>query len=175
VRVPNRQTSDLYKPTPAVQGLVGLAVNGQAVANPQIEKGYALIKRDWKAGDRVEFTVPLQVQKVKSIDEVAANRGRMALKYGPLVYNIEAADNGAQGLISPIDVNAPLTTEWRPDLLQGVMVIKGKFADGSDLLAIPNYARNNRQGRSIVWMLDAPPAPGTGAPGGGRRGGGGED
>ena len=38
---------------------------------------------------------------------------------------------------------APLTTEWK-DLLGGVMVIKGAFADGTPLMAIPNYARTNR-------------------------------
>ena len=45
-----------------------------------------------------------------------------------------------------LDPNVGLTTEWRPDLLDGVMVIKGKFTDGSTMTAIPNYARNNRQG-----------------------------
>ena len=65
----------------------------------------------------------------------------MALRYGPLVYNIEQVDQ---------DINKSsarmlrLTAEWRGDLLGGVMVIKGKFADGSPMLAIPNYARTNR-------------------------------
>jgi hypothetical protein len=38
-----------------------------------------------------------------------------------------------------------LTTEWKPGFLGGVTVIKGTFADGSPLLAIPNYARYNRE------------------------------
>ena len=84
----------------------------------------------------------MKVQRVKCIDEVAANRGRVALRNGPLVYNIESVDgNNMDGVLEP---DAELTTEWRPDLLGGVMVIKGKFADGSPLVAIPNYARNNR-------------------------------
>jgi len=48
-----------------------------------------------------------------------------------------------------------LTTEWKPDLLkavdgapEGVLVIKGAFANGSPLIAIPNYARNNRNTRN---------------------------
>jgi hypothetical protein len=41
--------------------------------------------------------------------------------------------------------DAPLAAEWHGDLLGGVMAIKGKFADGSPLLAIPNYTRMNRQ------------------------------
>jgi len=41
---------------------------------------------------------------------------------------------------------APLGTQWRADLLGGVMLITGKWANGSDLVAIPNYARMNRGG-----------------------------
>jgi hypothetical protein len=40
--------------------------------------------------------------------------------------------------------NEPLQAEWRPDLLGGVMVITGKWQDGSPMLAVPNYARMNR-------------------------------
>jgi hypothetical protein len=32
------------------------------------------------------------------------------------------------------------------------MTVHGTFADGSPLVAIPNYARLNRGGRSLVWM-----------------------
>lgn len=172
VRVPDRKTSDIYKPTPEVKGLLNLVVNGEKIAAPTIQNGYALITRQWKTGDKIEFEVPMTPQKVKSIDQVAANRGRIAIKYGPLVYNIEAADGN--NLNAQVDVNAPLSTEWRPDFLEGVMVIKGKFVGGADLLAIPNYARNNRQGRSIVWMVDDPAAAGANAPAGRRGGGAGE-
>ena len=40
--------------------------------------------------------------------------------------------------------DAELKTEWKPDLLGGVMVIKGSFTDGSPMMAIPNYTRMNR-------------------------------
>ena len=50
--------------------------------------------------------------------------------------------------------NAPLTAEYRPDLLDGVVVIRGKFADGKPMLAIPYYARANRGGRYAVWIRD---------------------
>ncbi len=50
--------------------------------------------------------------------------------------------------------DAALTTQWKPDLLQGVVVVNAEGADGKPLLAIPNYARNNRSGRSAVWIRD---------------------
>ena len=37
---------------------------------------------------------------------------------------------------------------------EGVLVIKAEGADGSPLMAIPNYARTNRTGRSTVWIRD---------------------
>lgn len=150
IRVPNRQTSELYTNTPAIQGLTSFAINGKAT-KPTIENGYAVLSRTWKAGDKVEWEVPLQVQRIKASDKIAATRGRVALRYGPLVYNIESVDQNVESILAP---TAPLSTEWRPDLLGGVMVIKGSFADGKPMMAIPNYARLNRGGRSIVWMKD---------------------
>jgi hypothetical protein len=108
---------------------------------PVIDKGYAVITRSWKAGDRIEAVLPLKVQRVRADEKIEADRNRVALRYGPLIYNIEQVDQDITKALSP---DSPLTTEWRGDLLGGVMVIKGKFADGSPMLAIPNYARTNR-------------------------------
>jgi DUF1680 family protein len=148
VRVPDRTTSQLYTPTPAVSGLKSLAVNGEAIS-PKIENGYAIITRKWKAGDTVDLVLPMKIQVVKADERVAADRGRVALRYGPLIYNVEKADQPDLNLALG---SAPLTTEWRGDLLDGVMAIKGEWADGSPLLAIPNYARENRGGSSVVWL-----------------------
>jgi DUF1680 family protein len=140
LRVPNRTTSKLYKPTPEVNGIVSLAVNGAPV-KPVMEKGYAIITRNWKSGDKIELELPLKVQRVQAVEQIASTRGKMALRYGPLIYNVEKAD---QDITTALSANSALTTEWRGDLLGGITTIKGKFADGSPLLAIPNYARVNR-------------------------------
>ena len=82
------------------------------------------------------------------------------MRYGPLIYNVERAD---QPNINLALGSAPLKPEWRGDLLDGVMVIKGQWADGSPLVAIPNYARENRIAQetnrgpgpdSVVWFKD---------------------
>ena len=142
VRVPNRSVSELYASTPDANGLVSLAVNGSPVKQ-KIENGYAVIDRTWKPGDRIELELPMRVQRIRALDKIEADQGKVALRYGPLVYNIEKVDVGDIGKVLPPD--APLTTEWRGDLLGGVMVIKGTFADGSPMVAIPNYARMNRE------------------------------
>ncbi len=142
VRVPDRTTSKLYVESPVVRGVKRFAVNGQQVT-PTIQKGYAVVTREWKAGDRIELELPMEPQRVVADPRIKANTGLAALMYGPLVYNVEAADNHTidQGLAA-----GPLRTQWNPDLLGGVLVIKGQWADGSELSAIPNYARMNRVG-----------------------------
>ena len=142
VRIPNRSTSKLYTELPAIRGVKSFSVNGKSVS-PHIEKGYAVVTREWKAGDRIELELPMEPQRVVADRRVKADLGTVALKYGPLVYNVETADN--QEIEQELS-NAPLTTEWRPDLLGGVMVIKGTWKDGSPMIAIPNYARMNRVG-----------------------------
>jgi DUF1680 family protein len=143
VRVPDRKTSELYTSTPEVKGLKSFSVNGKSMT-PKIENGYAVVTRDWKAGDKIELELPMEVQRIKSDEKIVSNKGLTALRYGPLIYNVERADQpDINGVIS----SKPLSTEWRGDLLEGVMVIKGSWADGSPLTAIPNYARNNRLGQ----------------------------
>jgi DUF1680 family protein len=149
IRVPNRGVSSLYKGTPEAGGISSLAVNGSAV-KPVIDKGYAVITRTWKAGDRIDLVLPLRVQRVKASEKIEADRGRVALRYGPLIYCIEQVDQDITKALSP---GSALAAEWRKDLLGGVMAIKGTFADGSPMLAIPYYARMNRQ-----------PAPASGSP-----------
>jgi len=145
IRIPTRDVSALYTATPKADGLSGLRVNGRAVT-PKLVNGYASITRAWSAGDTIEFELPMRVQRVHADAKIAANVGRVALRYGPLVYNIEKVDQDIDGVLAP---DATLATQWRGDLLGGVTVITGAFADGRPMMAIPHYARFNRQ----------PPAP----------------
>ena len=140
VRVPNRQTSELYTEMPEITGLTSISVNGVAI-HPAIEHGYAVIRRVWKKGDRVDLELPMEIQKVTADPRISADSGRVALRYGPLLYNVEGADNGS---ISGRIGTAPLKLVWADTLLGGVMTIRGQWADGTPLVAIPNYARMNR-------------------------------
>jgi hypothetical protein len=155
VRTPDRGVSSLYKSAPDANGIASLAVNGAAV-KPAIDKGYAAITRAWKAGDRIDFVLPMKIQRVRAAEQLEADRNKVALRYGPLVYNIERVDQDIAKVLSP---ESALTTEWKPDLLGGVVSIQGKFADGSPVMAIPNYARMNRE------PVLPPPAPRAGSPG----------
>jgi hypothetical protein len=140
IRIPNRSTSKLYTEAPLVSGVKRFSVNGVDI-KPRVEKGYAVVTREWKTGDRIEFEFPMEPQRVKADSRIKADVGLVALRYGPLVYNVETADQ--PNIDEPLS-SAPLKMEWRDDLLGGMMVIKGKWQDGTPMLAIPNYARMNR-------------------------------
>jgi uncharacterized protein len=142
VRVPNRTTSKLYKDLPAISGVKRFAVNG-VETTPKIHKGYAVVTREWKTGDRIELELPMEPQRVIPDRRIKTDVDSVALKYGPLVYNVETEDN--RNIDRKIG-DSSLKTEWRPDLLGGVTVIKGKWADGEELTAIPNFTRMNRSG-----------------------------
>ena len=142
-------------------GYRSISVNGQS-QTPSIENGYVAIRRAWKKGDRIVLDLPMSIQRITADKRIEADRGRVALRYGPLLYNVETADH--QDINKAIGTG-PLSLEWKGDLLHGVMVIKGAWADGTPLLAIPNYARLNRAGTtpypqeaadrapaSIVWI-----------------------
>jgi DUF1680 family protein len=157
IRVPNRDVSRLYSAEPAANGIMSFAVNGSRV-RPAIANGYASITRTWKAGDRIDLELPMRIQRVRADEKIAANRGRVALRYGPLVYNIEQVDQPIGGVL---ERSAPLKAAWRPDLLGGVLAITGTFADGTPFQAIPNYARYNRN--PVEPSRPAAPPPPTGA------------
>jgi DUF1680 family protein len=57
-------------------------------------RGYARLHRKWQGGDVVQLSRPMPVQRLKAHPNVEANLGRAALQRGPLVYCLEAADNG---------------------------------------------------------------------------------
>jgi DUF1680 family protein len=157
--------SDLYRFADSVGSPVGLKVNGQAIAFTP-DKGYAVIDRMWKAGDVIELDLPMPVRRIAAHENVEADRSRVALQRGPIVYAAEWPDN-PNGKVRNIVLPdaATLTSEFRPNLLRGVQVIKGRAyglaydAKGSvtkteqDLIAIPYAMWANRgRGQMIVWL-----------------------
>jgi len=141
VRIPDRHTSELYTADQQVSGINGLSVNGEEISY-DIKNGYAMINRTWEKGDKITFEIPLKVQVIESDGKVDANREMIALRYGPLIYSVENIDQPDIG--KAIDEET-ITPVFREDLFNGVVALKGKWEDGSDLLAIPYFTRNNRE------------------------------
>jgi uncharacterized protein len=124
-----------------------LRLNG-APAPIVMEKGYAMIDRDWRDGDVVELSFPLPVRKVLSDPRLAENRGKAALQRGPIVYCVEARDADATLDSLTLGNEGELSTKWEPDLLGGVMVVTSRR-----FRAIPYYSWANRgAGPMKVWL-----------------------
>jgi DUF1680 family protein len=158
IRSPRRDVSALYHAEPAADGVVSVHLNGDPI-QPDSARGYLVLDRVWRTGDRVVLTLPMEPQRVYADPRVGAARGMVALRYGPLVYNLESSD---QDLDLALPSTSPLGAEWVPDLLGGTTTLTGTWSDGSPLLAIPHYARMNRPGpegrsdhlRSTVWVRE---------------------
>ena len=157
---------DLYSFTGTPPPHLPLYLNGKEIPYTT-EKGYAIIHRTWKKGDQLAIDFPMEVDKVKAIDSVKADKGRLALQRGPVVYCLEGADqkdSSVQSIV--IDTNVAIKAIYRPDMLngittltaQGYLAVKEPKADNSligrqTITAIPYYSWNNRgSGEMEVWI-----------------------
>jgi DUF1680 family protein len=130
--------------------------NASAVPVPlDVRDGYVRITRNWKRGDTIHLTLPMPARRIVAHAGVKDDEGRVALQRGPLVYAVEAIDNGGRVLDLVIPRDAALRSRFRADLLDGVEVITG---EGSrPCVAVPYYAWNNRgQGEMAVWIREKP-------------------
>lgn len=158
--------SDLYNFIAPVTETVVIKINGQS-AEYQSENGYAVIEREWKKGDVVEYFLPMNIHRVEANANVAADKGMVAIERGPVVYCVEGIDNNNGKVLNMIlPDNAKLSTQYRPDLLNGVQIITGEAvafnpsADGMSVstdkvpfTAIPYYVWNNRGINQMkVWL-----------------------
>lgn len=84
--------SGLYRYTDGLHPQFEVRVNGQA-AEGVMENGYYCIARKWKKGDTVELHMDMPVRTVRANEKVVADRGRIAVERGPLVYCAEWPDN----------------------------------------------------------------------------------
>ena len=96
-------------------------VNGEEVAGA-LDKGYLAIDRKWKKGDRVELEFPMEPRFVAARPEVEADRGRLAVQRGPLVYCAEWPDNDFAFGAAVVNPEMPMTTR-SSDVLGGVTMI----------------------------------------------------
>jgi DUF1680 family protein len=157
--------SDLYRFLDQQSKPASIDVNGRAVALT-VDKGYVAVLRTWQPGDVITIELPMEVRRVVAHDSVEADRNRVALQRGPIVYAAEWPDN-PNGKVRNIVLpdSAALSSAFRADLLNGVQVITGKAfglsEDGKGgiqkaeqpFMAIPYATWANRgRGQMAVWL-----------------------
>jgi hypothetical protein len=152
--------SDLYRPSDAKVSPIVLTVNGEKTDAAPGEDGYVHLQRIWKAGDVVKLDLPMPTRRILANEKVEADRGKVTLMRGPMVYCLEAADQPDVNLTRLILPRAAeMTAKHRNDLLGGVTVLEGEaLADGSKpvkVTAIPYYTWQNRsKGAMTVWIQE---------------------
>jgi len=146
-------------------GKISLSVNG-VMADYEMAHGYAVIRRAWKKGDRVQLSLPMPVRRIAARTEVKEDVNRVALQRGPLVYCFEHADNNGRVFNMVIPEQVAFTAEYRPELLNGIVVIQTETPvvsvsdDGlavqttpRKITGIPYYSWANRgEGQMQVWV-----------------------
>ena len=145
---------ELYNYADENDAKVVARVNGRKVRS-EVVNGFIPIRREWKAGDRVELEIPMPVRYSVADERVEADRGRTCITRGPLVFCAEEPDNteqvssyvvdkiGQQGEVAPFtDGN-----------MKGIPTITID-ASNSPLKLIPYYSWNNRgDGTAMnVWF-----------------------
>jgi DUF1680 family protein len=161
---------DLYAYVFGKPGGYTLAVNGEPIPDPQLRDGYARLKRSWSPGDRVTLDLEMRPRLVRANDRVEADRHRVAIVRGPIVYCLEAADNDGRVTNLWTAPPASLSADHRPELLGDITVIHGKafvmrrepvlgtdIYEPARLTAIPYYAWGHREPGEMIVGIPANP------------------
>ena len=156
--------SDLYRYSDGKRLGYSVKVNGQPVES-ELQDGYFTIERRWKKGDKVEVHFDMEPRVVKAHAKVEADRGRVAVERGPLVYCAEWPDNDFDIMSVLVNRRPQFETVEKPDMLCGLTEIKtgaqvlGYDAEGRltasdvELTLIPYYAWAHRgSGNMMVWL-----------------------
>lgn len=180
--------SDLYRFTNSQPSTIHISVNGRDV-NYTMDKGFAIIERNWQPGDRIELSLSMTVKLVVAHPAVKEDSGKVALQRGPLVYCLEWPDqqmpekrgagtskkNSDANLVDlshlRIDTSAAISVKPFDGLLPGTLALEGKAyllddkgrrKENSEVrfVAIPYFEWANRgPGRMKVWLPVAPKKP----------------
>lgn len=140
--------SDLYAFADGLQSQYSVKINGEVIKT-ELQQGYCSISRDWKTGDVVELSLDLQPRLVKANNQVEADRGRVAVQCGPIVYCAESPDN--EQSIGSITLNGltQLKVEWQPEKLHGI----NQIVTDKGVTLIPYYAWAHRGVSDMeVWI-----------------------
>ena len=124
---------------------------------------YLEIDRTWENGDAVHLLFDMPVRMMLPDQRVEANAGQVVFARGPVLFCLEKEDvdfpvEKACVAIRPDEVGDSIEVEWRPDLLEGIHVIRvpGRV-DGKavDLTLVPWSVRANRSEDSR-WVIFLP-------------------
>ncbi|WP_321478932.1 glycoside hydrolase family 127 protein [uncultured Bacteroides sp.] len=152
--------SDLYSFTDKATS-INLSVNGKEQSYKESD-GYITLVRTWKKGDQILLDLPMPVRRIKANSNVKDDEGKVTIQRGPIVYCLEGYDQSDRHALNKyIPAESSFETAFEKDLLNGIMVLKGKGKEvetsGKEkevtLTAIPYSTWNNRGADEMtVWI-----------------------
>lgn len=159
--------SDLYSFIDKPKKQISVLVNSKPYEF-NIEKGFAGISRTWKNNDKIELILPMEVKRIAANNNVEADRGRIALQRGPLVYCAEGIDNNGYTRNILIGNDTKFSTKYHYNFLNGFEVITAKSSgvkqakdkkllikEKQNFMAIPYYAWAHRGKTEMsVWIAN---------------------
>jgi len=156
--------SNLYEYTDGKRLGYSFTVNGEKVEG-ELQNGYFCINRQWKKGDVVRVHFDMEPRTVRANYKVEADRGRISVERGPIVYCAEWPDNNFDVLSIVMNREPKFEVVEQPELLYGLNQLKTdaqvlSYDDNGRLVAedvkltlIPYYAWCHRgSGPMAVWL-----------------------
>jgi DUF1680 family protein len=155
--------SDLYAFENNSSDQIIIKLNGKPAAYI-MENGYAVLNRQWKKSDVIEIILPMEIKRIVANKNLKDDIGKVALQRGPIIYCAEWIDNNNSVSNLLLTNNSIFTTEYKPNFLNGVTVLKteapviaiNKNTVNTHLqpfVAIPYYAWANRgKGEMQIWL-----------------------
>jgi DUF1680 family protein len=101
----------LHLRMPAWARSASLTVNDRPV-HVGAQKGWLTVSRRWRRGDRVQLSVPMQVQRVTMPSQFVGYENKAALMRGPIVYCLEQQDVEPVTEVGVIPTEIGLTGEY---------------------------------------------------------------
>ncbi|RYG04867.1 MAG: glycoside hydrolase family 127 protein, partial [Chitinophagaceae bacterium] len=146
---------DLYYTENFSAPKIKVLINNKAV-HYTLVNGYITIKRTWNKGDVIDFSLPMDVLRIKAHDRVEADANKIALQRGPFVYCLEGIDNPSSNW--SISSSSTFTTQFDPNQFNGIasINIKNPATSNLTLKAIPYFTWANRgKSKMEVWIKRA--------------------
>ncbi|GAA4235338.1 glycoside hydrolase family 127 protein [Postechiella marina] len=103
-----------------------LKVNGEDKGVEVTPGTFAVVNREWKAGDTIILDMPMEITLLEGHDRIEEVRNQIAVKRGPIVYCIESPDLPKDSGILNVYLkgNAEFKAVHKPDFLGGVTIIE---------------------------------------------------
>ena len=132
--------SDLYRYVSPETARTVIRINGKEVDYRQ-EKGYAVLSRRWKEGDRISVSFPMEVRKVTVNERVTFDRGKFAVERGPIVYCAEGVDHPGRSVIGMEASTSDVFCAERSEQFDRPVIL---LNEERKITLIPYYARAHR-------------------------------